>query len=99
MKWYKIRSKLKVLVIKNLCNLAPNFVKGLNIDFIVHQWVETNPSNIRKHPNFPYGHLFLSPHSNTLTALDTDVCRENTDVRWVGFHPPYNHYLSLSYDL
>jgi hypothetical protein len=21
-------------------------------------------------------------------ALDTDVRRENTDVRWVGFHPP-----------
>jgi hypothetical protein len=29
------------------------------------------------------------PHGTRLTAFDTDVChRENTDVRWVGFHPP-----------
>jgi hypothetical protein len=23
-----------------------------------------------------------------LTAFDSDVHRENADVRWVGFHPP-----------
>jgi hypothetical protein len=51
--------------------------------------VETNPSNIRKHPYFPYGHPFLLPRGTTLTAFDTNVSRENTDVRWVGFHPPY----------
>ncbi len=50
--------------------------------------VETNPSNICKHLYFPYGHPFLSPHGTTLTAFDMDVCRENKDVRWVGFHPP-----------
>jgi hypothetical protein len=27
--------------------------------------------------------------------LNTDVRRENTDVRWIGFHPPKNcHELS-----
>jgi hypothetical protein len=30
MKQFKIWSKLKVLNIKNICNLLPNFVKGLN---------------------------------------------------------------------
>jgi hypothetical protein len=50
--------------------------------------VETNPSNIRKHPYFPYEHLFLTPHGTTLTAFDTDVRRENRDVNWVGYHPP-----------
>jgi hypothetical protein len=52
------------------------------------QWVETNSSNISKHLYFPYRHPFLLPHGITLTAFDTDVHRENTDVRWVGFHPP-----------
>jgi hypothetical protein len=52
------------------------------------QWVETNPSNISKHLYFPFGHLFLLPHGTTLTAFDADVLRENTDVRWVAFHPP-----------
>jgi hypothetical protein len=58
------------------------------------QWVETNSSNIRKHPYFPYGHLFLSPHGTTLMAFDTDVRRENTDVRWVSFHLPRKEFLS-----
>ncbi len=48
------------------------------------QWVETNPSNI-------CGHRFIiPPDGTTLTAfvdVNTDVCRENTDVRWVGFLP------------
>jgi len=59
----------------------------LNFILKIIQWVETNPSNINKHPYFPYEHLFLLPYGTMLTAFDTDVHSENTDVRWVGFHP------------
>jgi hypothetical protein len=47
-------------------------VEEMTVEEIL-QWVETNPSNIRKHPYFPYRHPFLSPHGTTLTAFDTDV--------------------------
>ncbi len=50
--------------------------------------METNPSNIRKRLYFPYGHPFLLPHGTMLMGFDTNVHTENTDVRWVGFHPP-----------
>jgi hypothetical protein len=46
-------------------------------------WVETNPSNIHKH-------LYLtSAKAVSLVPCGevTDVRRENTDVRLVGFHP------------
>jgi hypothetical protein len=35
------------------------------------QWVETIPSNICKHPYFPYGHPFMTPHGTTLSVFDT----------------------------
>jgi hypothetical protein len=48
---------------------------------------------------FPYGHPFLLPHGTRLTAFDTDVRRENTDVRWVGIHPPHIVVTSQSMNL
>ncbi len=51
-------------------------------------WVETRPSNICIFPT--------DIHFYRLMALcDTDVHRENTDVRWFGFHPLMFFHFSL----
>jgi hypothetical protein len=47
------------------------------------QWVETNPSNICIFPKDIHFYRLMVLH-------DTDVHRENTDVRLVGFHPPWH---------
>ncbi len=56
----------------------------LSIRLVSKGWVETNPSNICKH-------LYLtSAKAVSVVPRDkvkVDVCRENTDVKWVGFHP------------
>jgi hypothetical protein len=56
---------------------------------ITHQllkqwWVETNLSNICKHP-----YLTFAKAVNVIPQgeVKMDVRRENTVVRWVGFHP------------
>ncbi len=57
--------------------------KGMKEVLWITGWVETNPSNIRKH-------LYLTS-AKAISIVPwgevTDVRRENTDVRWVGFHP------------
>ena len=67
--------------------------KGMKEVLWITGWVETNPSNIRKH-------LYLTS-AKAISIVPwgevTDVRRENTDIRWVGFHPlrvfvPGNHF-------
>jgi hypothetical protein len=47
-------------------------------------WVETNPTNIRKHLYLTYAKaVSVVP----LGEVKTDIRWENTDVSWIGFHP------------
>jgi hypothetical protein len=54
-------------------------------------WEETNPSNIREHP---YLTSVSMPSAWYHEGRNTNVCRVNTEVRLVGFHP----LIKLSYN-
>jgi hypothetical protein len=53
----------------------------------LNKFKESNPSNICKHPYLTSAKAIGVVPSG---EVKTDVCRENTDVRWVGFHPLTN---------